>query len=255
VQNAAGMSFPRLATADMQTSWNAITGYANPRTTVKKGEIEMGPSVLDPYTTKRSLSPKEQAELMEIFGVTPVKSITVSLCGGTGTTYYDSDGNKVGSFHKGAGYRYESLGTYYDKDGNMIRREGTALSAQEQQELTKIFGVTPVTVVESTKSHTDSWQPIVGAPTTLKYFDKDGNFVGRKVYNPSTGSMQASYYDKDGKKIETNTDSGIQPPAQPDKNEKDIKVWINYVKDLIAYIFNKFDRAGSPITILRQGNV
>ncbi|MDD5774719.1 MAG: hypothetical protein PHS64_02115 [Candidatus Omnitrophica bacterium] len=153
---ATGVSFKVLATSNAQTK-------------TKSDAIEMGPSVLDPYTKERALSKQEQAELTAIFGVTPV---------------------------------------------------------------TEVILATPEKI---------------GSGVTHKYFDENGHYIGREYFNGST--RQHAYYDKDGKKIDTNSNTEIQPPVPPDKNEKDIRVWIKHIKDLISYLFKKFDLQKSSTLI------
>lgn len=133
-------SLPAGSAQAAATIWDS---HKNTLPEVTSNSFNRGPSVLDRLTTKKTLSQQEQTELTEIFGVTPRRSVTVNLSGGTKTTFYD----------------------------------------------------------------------------------------------------------KDNKKIDTNSNTEIQPPVQPDKNEKDIRVWIKYIKDLISYLFKKFDLQKSSTLI------
>jgi len=130
-------------------------------------------------------------------------------------------------------------GVYYDKNGKEIKREGTALSPEEQAALTKIFGVTPTRSLRGEVWTSNSIPPSTGY--TISYYDKDGNYVGKKVVSDtSTGVHSETYYDKDGKKIETTANVEIKPPVRPPDTEKNIAVWTQYYKDYVAYI-NKLD--------------
>ncbi|MFA5099512.1 MAG: hypothetical protein WC547_01325 [Candidatus Omnitrophota bacterium] len=192
------------------------------------------------------LAPEQQKALADIFGATPVTSETVSLCGGTTTTYYDKNGNVIGSYHKTTGTQYDILGTYYDKDGNLIAREGTELSPDEQEALKDIFGAIPTKSLIS-----ESWITTTNPPgessysRRISYYDADGNYIGSKViFDSSTGVHTETYFDKDGKKIDTTANQVIKPPVRPPDSETDIKAWTQYYKNYVAYI-NKLDNAGA----------
>ncbi|MFA5100759.1 MAG: tetratricopeptide repeat protein [Candidatus Omnitrophota bacterium] len=215
-------------TISATNTWKAAVG---------NGELSENPRVQKPETKK--LSAEEQKELKDIFGVAPVTSKTISLCGGTTISYYDKDGNLVGTFKKTTGTQYDILGTYYDKNGNVIGREGTALSPDEQAALKKIFGTTPARSGPTYMWTTTTIPPSTGY--TTNYYDADGNFIGSKVVkDTNTGVHSETYYDKDGKKIETTANVEIKPPVRPPDTETDIKVWTQYYKDYVAYI-NKLD--------------
>ncbi|HOU35799.1 MAG TPA: tetratricopeptide repeat protein [Candidatus Omnitrophota bacterium] len=210
---------------------------AAPKNTVGDGELSEDPRVQKPETKK--LSAEEQKELKKIFGVAPVTSKTVTLCGGTTVSYYDKDGNLVGTFKKTTGTQYDILGAYYDKNGKLITREGTALTPEQQAALKEIFGTAPAWSVEGPHWITTSIPPSSGY--TIMYYDKDGNFLGEKrVSDTGSGVHSETYYDKDGKKIDTTANVEIKPPVRPPDTETDIKVWTQYYKDYVAYI-NKLD--------------
>lgn len=177
----------------------------------------------------KTLTKEEQGSLKAVFGTEPVTSKTVTENGSTNVTYYDKDGNVIGTSKQSAG---SSDVRFYDKSGAEITGKFVSLTSDQQAALSKIFSAAPVTSKAVTAD----------GITTTTYYDADGNKIGTSKTVPgSTSPNTIQYFDKDNKQITVGADK-LSLPAKPGDNATQAE-WTKYFNDYLTYIGSLTDNS------------